>query len=311
MDTTNPEQPPAPAGRPSGAAPSEDADGWQNTSGMGKDAVVPNEIRKFNVGAFLSPAIWGLGNRVYIGPSALVLALVVASMFVVPRWGALLQLPASVVVGMYGNVWAWKGRRWNGIEHFLSVQRRWIWIAIAANVAAFVILSLVGGADAPSEVSVGTPRSFSTHGVSFEYPGNWEHSDEGLEGSLLPAGILWRDSFVAGAGSVVLIVGIRLPQPVTPADIDREERAFEREIERGFRREGSRIVMPAARATLGSLAGFELTVSPVGNGQSREIHVVLGISGSTMYGVYCSSTVDSRAAMLDGCAGIVRSFRVD
>ena len=37
----------------------------QNTSGQGKDAVVPAEIRGWSWGAFFLTWIWGVGNNTY------------------------------------------------------------------------------------------------------------------------------------------------------------------------------------------------------------------------------------------------------
>ena len=89
-----------------------------NTSGQGKTAAVPKEIQKWNWAAFILSWIWGIGNGVPI-------ALVALFANLVPCVGTVVALSMSVVLGMHGNEWAWRNRRWQGVEHFLDVQRKW------------------------------------------------------------------------------------------------------------------------------------------------------------------------------------------
>ncbi|MFC1952621.1 ribonuclease G [Chloroflexota bacterium] len=96
---------------------------------MGNNATIPDEIGGgWNWGAFLLGLIWGVGNNVW--------------------WSLLLLVPFFDVVwifimGIKGNEWAWKSKRWESIEHFKQVQKQWslgglifagvgvvVWIAI-------------------------------------------------------------------------------------------------------------------------------------------------------------------------------------
>src|SRR4030042_369667 len=78
-----------------------------NTSGQGKDAVIPEAIRGWNWGAFLMNWIWGIGNKVWI-------ALLCFIPFV--NW----VMP--FVLGAKGNKGAWQNKTWNSIEHFKKTQ---------------------------------------------------------------------------------------------------------------------------------------------------------------------------------------------
>jgi hypothetical protein len=82
----------------------------ENTSGQGKLAAVPPEIDRWNWGAFLLNWIWGLGNDTYIALLALV---------------PFVNLPMVFVLGANGSRWAWQNRRWDSVEHFQRVQRKW------------------------------------------------------------------------------------------------------------------------------------------------------------------------------------------
>lgn len=96
-----------------------------NTSGQGKSAVIPAEIKKWNWGAFFLSWIWGLGNNVFI-----------ALLSLIPG----LNLIMSIVLGIKGNEWAWQNKQWNSIEDFLRIQKRWAWWGLSI----LIIIGLLG-----------------------------------------------------------------------------------------------------------------------------------------------------------------------
>lgn len=98
-----------------------------NTSGQGKDAVIPEEIRGWNWGAFLLNWIWGIGNKVWIS----LLCFVPFVNWVMP-----------FVLGAKGNEWAWQSKDWNNIEHFKKTQRAWMWWGVGILCVSLVIAAL-------------------------------------------------------------------------------------------------------------------------------------------------------------------------
>ena len=86
---------------------------------------LPADLRGWNWGAFLLTWIWGLGNRT---PIAL-LALIPGVNFVM-----------MVVLGLKGNVWAWRNDTWKSVEHFRTTQRYWAIGGVAVWVTLAVIL---------------------------------------------------------------------------------------------------------------------------------------------------------------------------
>lgn len=82
----------------------------ENTSGQGKSAVVPQEIKKWSWGAFLLNWIWGIGNSVWIA---------LISLIPIPLIGLIM----AFVLGAKGNQWAWQSKKWESIEHFKKTQR--------------------------------------------------------------------------------------------------------------------------------------------------------------------------------------------
>jgi hypothetical protein len=92
---------------------------------------VPPEIRGWNWGAFLLNWIWGIGNNTFI-----------ALLTLVPVFGLIMPF----VLGAKGNHWAWRNRRWDSVEHFRRVQRKWaIWGAIIWIAGISLFRGIVGG----------------------------------------------------------------------------------------------------------------------------------------------------------------------
>jgi len=85
----------------------------ENTSGQGRAAVIPPEIKGWNWGAFLLNFIWAFGNRTWIG----LLSILPIIGYVMP-----------IILGYKGSEWAWRNKRWESIDHFKNAQRRWaVW----------------------------------------------------------------------------------------------------------------------------------------------------------------------------------------
>jgi hypothetical protein len=118
--------PPVPPGMYPGDIPIESFIG--NTSGQGVAAVPPPQINGLNWGAFLLTWIWGVGNSVWIS----LLSFVPIVTYVIP-----------FVLLFKGNEWAWRNKRWDSIDHFLAVQRKWTIVAITLYSIAFVSICVL------------------------------------------------------------------------------------------------------------------------------------------------------------------------
>jgi serine/threonine protein kinase len=98
-----------------------------NNSGQGnlfdETVPIPMEIKGWNWGAFLLGFFWSIGNQVWIG-----------LLCFIPYIGWVM----TILLGVRGNEWAWKSRRWESIEQFKKTQRAW-------TVAALTILGAIFG----------------------------------------------------------------------------------------------------------------------------------------------------------------------
>ena len=72
--------------------------------------VVPQEIKKWNWGAFMFNMMWGIGNKSYLPLLCLI---------------PFFNLIWIFVCGAKGNEWAWKKGEYTDAETFLAVQRTW------------------------------------------------------------------------------------------------------------------------------------------------------------------------------------------
>jgi hypothetical protein len=97
-----------------------------NTSGMGKNATVPDEIKGWSWGGFILNWIWSIGNNTPIG----LLALVPYLGFVV-----------CFVLGFKGREWAWRNKRWESVAQFNEVQRKWSITSVIFLLAAAILIA--------------------------------------------------------------------------------------------------------------------------------------------------------------------------
>jgi serine/threonine protein kinase len=106
-----------------------------NNSGCGSlfdaSVSVPDEIKGWNWGAFLMPYFWPFTNKVWIGLFACV-----------PQIGWLM----AIALGVKGNEWAWKSRRWRSIEQFKAHQRGWTIAGLFIGIPmAWIYIGLLAG----------------------------------------------------------------------------------------------------------------------------------------------------------------------
>ena len=95
-----------------------------NTSGMGKGKELPEGVKGWSWGAFLLSWIWALGNRTWIGLFAFL-----------PYIGLIMMF----VLGFKGREWAWRNKKWDSVEHFQSVQRKWSFWSLVFFLGFFVV----------------------------------------------------------------------------------------------------------------------------------------------------------------------------
>jgi hypothetical protein len=94
----------------------------ENTSGQGESAIVPEEVKGWSWAGFGLTWIWGVFNGVLIS----LLVLIPFPFF---------SLAWAIVLGIKGNEWAWRSKKWDSVEHFKDTQRPW-------NIAGIVLFAI-------------------------------------------------------------------------------------------------------------------------------------------------------------------------
>ena len=104
-----------------------------NNSGQGGlfdlSVSVPEEIKGWNWGAFLLAPFWPVSNRVGIGLLA---------------WVPFAGFWMAIALGVKGNEWAWKSRKWQSIDQFKTHQKRWAIAGIVLGISVNLIVWHIG-----------------------------------------------------------------------------------------------------------------------------------------------------------------------
>lgn len=101
----------------------------ENTSGMGDQGAVPEEVKGWSWAGFLWTWIWAIGNKTWIG----LLALIGPVSFII-----------AIILGVKGREWAWKNKKWKSVEDFKKTQRGWVkwWLIIVLPLTVISILGI-------------------------------------------------------------------------------------------------------------------------------------------------------------------------
>jgi len=90
----------------------------------GPNGEFPEELRRWNWGAFFLTWVWGVAHNTYL-----------AFLVLIP----FLNIYIVISLGIKGNELAWKNRRFESIEQFKAVQKRWAQWGLG-----FFIISTIG-----------------------------------------------------------------------------------------------------------------------------------------------------------------------
>jgi hypothetical protein len=123
-----------------------------NESGQGKNTPITQELKplllKWNWGAFFLPFIWVLSYNFYL-PLIIILGLVITNvifLFIDSSISSfifyalcIVELIISILLGVKGNMIAWKNKKWESTEAFIFSQKRWRnWGVIILIIGVFI-----------------------------------------------------------------------------------------------------------------------------------------------------------------------------
>lgn len=107
----------------------EDDSDIENTSGMGEGHPIPEGVKGWSWGAFVWGWIWAVSNKTWVG-----------LLCFIPYLGIIVKF----YLGIKGRELAWQNKRWDSLEHFNSVQRKWsLWALLIPGVAIIGIIAAI------------------------------------------------------------------------------------------------------------------------------------------------------------------------
>jgi hypothetical protein len=99
-----------------------------NNSGMKQD-LVPDGVAGWSWGAFMFNWLWAVFNKTWIG-----------LLCIIPYIGLIF----AIWLGIKGREMAWKNKKWDSLEHFNRVQRKWsLWSLLFFGIAIIGILAAI------------------------------------------------------------------------------------------------------------------------------------------------------------------------
>jgi len=102
-----------------------------------EDDAVPSEVQRWNWGAFFLTWIWGIGNNVWL-----------AFLSFIPGVGFIM----AIILGIKGSEWAWKAKKYDSVEEFKRVQRKWSIWGLIIFILVFVVSFIFGFVSTRSQI---------------------------------------------------------------------------------------------------------------------------------------------------------------
>jgi hypothetical protein len=266
---------------------------------------VPAEVDRWNWGAFLLSGIW-LGIHRLWWPLAVVAGLtglVLVANESVQAAAGVGWLVFIIWLGRKGNAVAWRKHRWESIERFRSIQRRWALGGLAGLVAW---IGLVGWGAA----RLGPPGEFRAHDVAFEYPTSWAQvgAPDALPGLLLSDTPLWIEAVGQDENNGVVVTAHDLGEEIKEPDLIAAQTDIAEEIERSVEADGLALLGPVMFARLGSLPAFQFSATSP-NAEHFRLRAIAGYHGHLVYTVVCVSHAEGGGELQTGCDQIISTFR--
>jgi hypothetical protein len=184
-------------------------------------------------------------------------------------------------------------------------SRTWVWITAAVVVVALAVGAVVALSGGGSDT-----QTFSGHGVSFDYPGDWQ--------ALGPASfqvnsgdVTWSESFGVEAGSNgAIVTEYALQKDVSSVS----DAALRTELDNLFKstvnQAGGTITKPISPTTVNGTPGYQVSFTATAGGTDLTTDMVLVFQGTQQWNIQCQYTADQQETILPGCQDIWNTFTI-
>ena len=164
-----------------------------------------------------------------------------------------------------------------------------------------VALAVTGGSGA---------KTFSAHGFSFNYPGQWRPLAR-VTNSATSGTALTSDAVGIDGSDLVQVATYRLNVAVTPDNFSDVRDAFDQVIQQTVSQANGSVLKGATEIQVGGLRGLRYQITAANAaGVQTESRIVLAFRGMTEYFLNCQHVAVHATEIESGCDQIVQSFKV-
>ena len=150
--------------------------------------------------------------------------------------------------------------------------------------------------------------SYAGHGVSFHYPAGWLRGSPGGPSCGSGCGQLWATGVGLDPPDSIYIFANRLGTRVTAQNLSVATPSVTRTVRWGFRRDGDRLLAGPQAITVGGMPGLRFQGTQSHPAGKQTLTIVF--NGMTGYFITCQSTPAQARAVQQGCAQVLRTFKV-
>jgi hypothetical protein len=176
---------------------------------------------------------------------------------------------------------------------------------VAAAVASALVLVMAGSVVYVA-VSAEKEKTNHAHGVTFDYPADWEEFSA-------PAGNdkLWTTRLGIGGENLVIVNAYQLNVSVTAENLDEVKTEFTQVLQQTFEQLDGTIQAGPEEITMAGKPGLRYKATGTVDGTPIESTIVVAFDGTIEYFFNCQYTQENSAEITQGCDQIMRTFKLD
>jgi hypothetical protein len=183
-------------------------------------------------------------------------------------------------------------------------RRRWPFVAIAV----VALVAIVGGVSAIMANRSPSGGSFSAHGVSFNYPSDWQ--DLGKPTYQAQSGsTIWSEGFAPKPGNdIVSVAAYSIPSNVASAGVDQQQQLLDRVFSGLVSSQNGTVTSSMHTTQLGGQPAFAVSFTLPQSAGDLLTDDTIRIDGTTEYLITCQYHEATRSQISPGCQQVLSSF---
>jgi len=166
-----------------------------------------------------------------------------------------------------------------------------------------------GGGGAEEEAA---PRTFEGHGVTFDYPAEWERIDDTTT-SASAGNQIWNESYGLDATNLVAVSLYTIGAKITPKNINGFEGEITAAIKGVVEQAGGSLEGEPAALTVDGLPTLDYRATAITTVDDATVdsRIVLMFDGADEYFLNCQYSEQERRAVEDACDLVLDTFSVE